>query len=125
MTQRGLFRVLMKAVGLCASLYGGITLFGQIVVQIRHNMSVAQTFGGVYPEPTLAQYLVVNLVPTAYLLVGLYLFFAGRFILDLAFPRGPSRCHECGYDLSGNDTDICPECATKVIRVQQAQGETP
>jgi len=42
----------------------------------------------------------------------------------LAFIRGPLRrrrrrkrglCPSCGYNLSGNTTGVCPECAAKVI----------
>jgi hypothetical protein len=49
----------------------------------------------------------------------------------IAFIRGPvrrwhrrrnNRCVACGYDLMGNVTGICPECATAVPRVEKAPG---
>ena len=41
----------------------------------------------------------------------------------IAFIRGPYRryhrrkkglCLKCGYDLTGNESGVCPECGTKV-----------
>ena len=25
----------------------------------------------------------------------------------------PEACHKCGYDLTGNESGVCPECGTK------------
>jgi hypothetical protein len=44
--------------------------------------------------------------------IGLYLFFAGKWIADLAIPGNRPYCHECGYDLSGAAGRICHECGT-------------
>jgi hypothetical protein len=47
------------------------------------------------------------------------------FYPALAFIRGPLRrrrrprkglCIKCGYDLTGNESGICPECGTEVKR---------
>jgi predicted amidophosphoribosyltransferase len=43
---------------------------------------------------------------------GLYLFFGGKWIVDLAIPGNRPYCQECGYDLTGAHRDRCPECDT-------------
>jgi hypothetical protein len=45
-------------------------------------------------------------------LMGLYLLFGGRWIVNLAIPSNRPYCHECGYELTGNITGLCPECGT-------------
>ena len=25
----------------------------------------------------------------------------------------PEKCHKCGYDLTGNESGVCPECGTR------------
>jgi len=27
----------------------------------------------------------------------------------------PGECHACGYDLTGNETGVCPECGARVL----------
>ncbi|MCK4658866.1 MAG: hypothetical protein KAV82_05030 [Phycisphaerae bacterium] len=44
--------------------------------------------------------------------LGLYCFFGGRWIVDLAVPGNRPYCHECGYDLTGSPAHRCPECGT-------------
>ena len=44
--------------------------------------------------------------------LGLYLFFGGEWIINLAIPANRPSCPECGYDLSGSPKGRCPECGT-------------
>ena len=47
------------------------------------------------------------------ILIGLYLFFRGEWIVNLAIPSNRPYCHECGYELTGLASEgRCPECGT-------------
>lgn len=38
----------------------------------------------------------------------------GRAAWRRWFPRDPSACSHCGYDLTGNESGVCPECGNSV-----------
>lgn len=108
MTQRGLFRVLMRAIGLYFSIEGAVML-------VYHGLSIAYTsMSGNSSSRWLESVLLSIVYSLGQLLAGLYLVFGGRLVLDQLFPRGTDRCHECGYDLSRTTAPVCPECATKI-----------
>ena len=44
--------------------------------------------------------------------IGTYLFFGGKWVVDLAIPSNRPYCHECGYDLTGAAGNIRNECGT-------------
>lgn len=44
--------------------------------------------------------------------LGLYLFFGGKWIVNLAIPGSHPHCPECAYDLTGAASTRCPECGT-------------
>ena len=35
----------------------------------------------------------------------------------------PNRCRECGYDLTGNVSGVCPECGTRIELPQRPPGK--
>ncbi|MCC6908604.1 MAG: hypothetical protein IT430_11720 [Phycisphaerales bacterium] len=47
--------------------------------------------------------------------VGLYLFFGGAWIANLAIPSNRRYCPECAYELRGLRGLNCPECGTQII----------
>lgn len=48
----------------------------------------------------------------AQILIALYFFFGGKWVIDMAIPGNRPYCHECGYDLSHSPGTDCPECGT-------------
>lgn len=42
--------------------------------------------------------------------IGLYLFFGGEALVNLALPPGRPRCPECGYELASKEVVRCSEC---------------
>jgi hypothetical protein len=57
-------------------------------------------------------YLTASAQPILSIAVGLYLFFRAEWIVNLAIPSNRPYCHECGYELTGNVSGVCPECGT-------------
>ena len=42
--------------------------------------------------------------------LGLYLFFGGKWIVNLAIPSNRPYCPNCGYDVGKAKGGTCPEC---------------
>ncbi len=121
MTQRAMFRVLMKILGVYFLVVGAYDLLrdaSQIFSQWA--LYTRQGFGpGLVSSTSILRVIVSGIELGA----GLYLFVGGRFVVDCAFPLAENRCHECGYDLSGHASSICPECATKVTPTPDTPGD--
>jgi hypothetical protein len=47
--------------------------------------------------------------PAVLIVVGAYLVFGGRWLIDRFCREVAGRCARCGYDLSGGSA-VCPEC---------------
>ena len=99
MKYKTLFRLLVKAVGLV------VFAFGLPQVVMIASFALDRTF----PIPTIWLQLAGAFLQVA---VGLYLFFGGKWIVNLAIPGNRPYCPECAYDLTGTPVGRCPECGT-------------
>jgi hypothetical protein len=110
MRYKTLFRVLLKAIGV---------------------LLVGQAFPRVVDHALLLMYMVAEgdadwqeilFYPVMYglgtstggtlvqLVLGLYLFFGGKWLTNLAIPDNRSYCAACGYQLTGREGVNCPHC---------------
>lgn len=102
------FRLAVKAIGvylIVESLMGLLTASAYLT-----SLSLSGTLGGGGGFDWYFQ--VIQFVhPIGALVLGLYLFFGGRWIVNLAIPSNRPYCHECGYELRGLPAEgECPEC---------------
>lgn len=59
-------------------------------------------------------------------LLGLYLFFRGEWIVNRAIPSNRPYCHECAYALTGLPAaGVCPECGTAYQREVARDADVP
>jgi hypothetical protein len=82
--------------------------------------------------PRQAMPIVFALLALTYLLLGIGFWVAGR-VTDKQYRRalrieltsaGFPTCQQCGYDLTGNLSGICPECGTAMAAKQCAAATT-
>ncbi len=112
MKYKTLFRVLLKLLGVYLFATGAGSLPGAV---LQLGVSLLQ-------RQWSASWMMMLYAPAysvAYLAIGAYFFFGGRWIVNLAVPGNRPYCHECGYDLSHLTGNICPECGTP-FRAQTA-----
>jgi len=106
MKHKTLFRLLLKFLGVWLTANGIVSLVSTIT-----NVMVMTFFrpaGVSYSYP----YWISLLSGVVGIALGLYLFFGGKRIVDLAIPSNRPYCHECGYDLTGAVGHVCNECGT-------------
>ena len=105
-----LFRILGKAIGLYFMVMGA----SSTVTVVAGAVAMQMTMSAVNPARTSsveAWRYVTILGPLLQLSLGLYLFFGGRFVANLAVPGNRPYCPECGYDLGASPAaSPCPEC---------------
>jgi len=104
------FRLALKAIGV-------LVIAQHLPMAIISTCSVSVTILtegmlGFGPMSTLSWELQTGIMYVMGALVGCYLLFGGRWIVDRAIPSNRPYCHECAYELTGNVTGVCPECGT-------------
>lgn len=104
MRYKTLFRLLVKSVGLLFLGAGVVSLTLSILTAVIQNGLVVAAW---------PVYVWTNMLGcVGPFVVGLYLFFDGRWIVNLAIRSNRPYCPECAYDLTGAVEPRCPECGT-------------
>src|SRR5687768_8992411 len=95
MKHKTLFRLLLKFLGVWLTCNGIVSLVGTLSSMVR-----ATWFA---PAGTTYSYAYWLSLPSGIVgcAMGMYLFFGGKWIVDMAIPSNRPYCHDCGYDLSG------------------------
>ena len=108
MKHKTLFRLGLKFIGVWMTL-SAISQLASGIFNWIANFAMRSRAG--VPNMDLA-YLIFVLAPVTEMAMGLYLFFGGKWIADLAIPSNRPYCPECGYDLTGATGNVCNECGT-------------
>ncbi len=107
MKYKTLFRLTLKAFGVLAIVIA-VPEVAQYSVWVLYNFAQPRPVGQIS-----SWYQLLRVVgPLLQLLLGVYLFFGGNWIVNLAIPGNRPYCHECGYDLRHVTANRCPECDT-------------
>ncbi len=107
MKYKTLFRLFQKIVGLAACTFG-ITSSAGWLGQMAWYFNASRAAAS-WPWSWWQTIPYSGLTAIA---LGLYLFFGGRWIANLAIPGNRPYCDECGYDLTRAGAAACPECGT-------------
>ena len=105
MRYKTLFRVWLKMLGI----YLVVTSLGGIIYSITEIVLEASGIG--VSRPLMWRFSLQYLLSMA---IGLYLFFGGKWITDLAIPSNRPYCAECGYDIGHSPGDTCQECGANI-----------
>lgn len=91
----------------------GVYFLASAVVQAGHHLPTIMNLVNGAARGSTWLYIGTFGGIGARLLVGGYLLFGGRWLLNYMIPANRPYCHECGYDLSGSlMAGVCAECGT-------------
>ena len=110
MKYKTLVRIAVKLIGVWMVLQGIVN----VLVPTGQFMYLWTT--GSLPSQIRSLVIQGVLVSGAHLAVGLYLYKGGQWIVDAIIPSNRPYCHDCGYELTGTSTTVCPECGTPFKR---------
>jgi len=102
MKYKTLFRLLVKGIGLFLAVFG-VAFLPNIILSAVLTWNTGPSNVWVWGT------MLAGALPVA---LGIYLFFGGRWIVNLAIPSNRPYCPECAYDLTGAPVERCPECGT-------------
>lgn len=108
MKYKTLFRLILKAIGVLLFFTGVAEFIMSSGWVLDFLASHSQGSRGMPIYGTITQ----EIAGCFKIVVGVYLFFGGKWIVNRAIPGNRPYCPECGYDLTGNKSGQCTECGT-------------
>ena len=110
------------AVRLALKVLGVFLIADQIPTLINMSVWLASVFWDPSGRPTGWWYLGTGIGSVVQILIGLYLLFGGKWIVDRIIPSTRPYCHACAYELTGLAPEgVCPECGTPYRRERVAE----
>jgi hypothetical protein len=103
------FRLLLRAIGV---LLLGLSVPMLLWTAGAAALTAASAGGRMSYEPLLAPVVAYG----GQAAIGLYLLLGGQLLVDYCLQGVRGRCGGCGYDLSGLDAQVCPECGAPIPR---------
>jgi hypothetical protein len=104
MKYKTLFRLLLKFLGVWIFALAIPELINGVITLVFTFSSRNWFLGGSIVAPPIQ------------MAIGAYFFWGGRWIVDKAIPSNRPYCNECGYELTGNTSNKCPECGTPTAK---------
>ena len=109
MKYRTPFRLALKIVGLWMAVSAGLSVLPFLTIIISERLLGFQDIVEITRD-NFASGTFVYLCGE--LGVGLYLFFGGEWVVNLAIPRDRRYCRECGCELNTAASTACLDCGT-------------